>query len=76
MLEVADKVLAGVKAVREIAKKIHDVELLSRIADLMGDSADLKMEMAELKAEIIRVRDENDALKRHRIVLPKIRTTR
>ena len=47
MLEVADKVIDGIKTVREIASKIENAELLNQVADLMGDSADLKMEIAE-----------------------------
>jgi hypothetical protein len=64
MLEIADKVIDGIKTLRDIAKRIENAELHSRFADLMMASADLKMEMAELKAEIFHLRQENAALKR------------
>ena len=72
MLEVADKVIAGIKTVREIARKIENAELLNQVADLMGDSADLKMEIAELKSEIIGLRNENTDLKRKKDIRAKV----
>lgn len=64
MLEIADKVIEGIKAAREIAKRIENAELQSQMADLVMHTADLKMEMAELKSEIVTLRDENAAMKR------------
>ena len=64
MLEIADKVIDGIKTVRDIAKRLENAELLSRVADLVSAGADLKLETAELKAQIIGLMDENAALKR------------
>jgi hypothetical protein len=64
MLEIADKVVDGIKAIREIAKRIENAELQSHIADLMMSSADLKMEVAELKSNILQLREENAAVKK------------
>lgn len=64
MLEIADKVIDGIKAAREVAKRIENAELQNQMADLVINTADLKMEMAELKAEIMDLREENAHLKR------------
>jgi hypothetical protein len=66
MLEVADKVIEGVKAIREIAQKLHDADLQNQIADLLNNSANLKLELAEQKAELLNLRTENEDLKRGR----------
>jgi len=64
MLEVADKVIDGIKAAREVAKQVKNAELQSQMADLVSATADLKMETADLKAEILSLREENERLKR------------
>ena len=64
MLEYADKVIDGIKKLREIAKKIESAELQGQIADLMLASADMKLEMADLKSEMFKVQEENARLKR------------
>lgn len=64
MLEIADKVIEGIKLLRETAKKMQNAELQGQIADLLLSSADLKLEMAELKADVLKVREENAELKR------------
>jgi len=63
MLEVMDKVFKGAKALRDLAKKIENVELQNEIADLIGNTADLKLEVAQLKSELIDLKNENAALK-------------
>ena len=73
MLEIADKVIDGIKAVREIARRIQNAELQSQIANLMVSSADLKMEIADLKSEILRLREENSTLKKKADLRAKMR---
>lgn len=73
MLEIADKVIDGIKAVRDVAKRIENAELQNQIADLIGNTADLKMEIAELKVEIIKLREENTSLKRKTDLRSKLR---
>jgi hypothetical protein len=63
MLEIADRVIDGIKSVRDIARKLENAELNNRIADLINASADLKLELADLKVEIGRVKSENERLK-------------
>jgi hypothetical protein len=57
-------VIDGIKAIRDVAKRIENAELQNHIAELMMSSADLKMEMAELKSDIVRLREENAALRK------------
>ncbi|MCL2645799.1 MAG: hypothetical protein FWD61_02205 [Phycisphaerales bacterium] len=64
MFEIADKVIDGIKLLRETTKKMQNAELQGQIADLMLASADMKLEMVELKAKILKVREENAELKR------------
>ena len=73
MLEAIDKVIAGIKVLRDIAEKTKNAELRNTIADLQMASADLKLEVVELKSEIVRVRDESEALKRKRDLRSKMR---
>jgi len=73
MLEIADKVIDGIKAIREIAKRTENAELLSQIADLIMSSADLKMEVADLKSEVLRLREENAALRKRADLRAKMR---
>ena len=73
MLEIADKVIDGIKAIREIAKRIENAELQNQIADLLMSSADLKMEIADLKSEILGLREENATLKKKADLRAKMR---
>lgn len=72
MLEIADKVIDGIKLLRETAKKMQNAELQGQIADLMLASADLKMEMAELKSEVVTIREANIELQGRLDVLTKV----
>lgn len=63
MLEIADKVIEGVKAVREIARRMENAELLNKIADLIINAADLKLEQAQQKTELLRLQSEIERMK-------------
>lgn len=58
MLDALDRLVAGLKSVREIARRMRDAELLSAIADLSLDSAQLKGEMANIREDNTRLREE------------------
>ena len=73
MLEIADRVIDGIKTVREISKRIQDAELHNQIADLITNTADLKMEIAELKSAIIELREENNTLQRKKTLREKMK---
>ena len=52
-----------IRKLRELSKKIHDVELKTLIADLSGELADAKLELAEIKTQLAELKEENQTLK-------------
>lgn len=62
-LDVLDRLVTGLKSVREIARRMHDAELLSAIAELSLDSAQLKSEMADIRQDNTRLRGKLDELR-------------
>lgn len=58
MLEALDRLIDGLKTVRDVARRMHYAELLSAIANLTLDSVQLKADAASIREENTRLREE------------------
>ena len=72
MIEAVDRLITGLKAVRDVAQRMHDVELQRALADVILDSAQLKADMATLREENTSLREEVGQLRRQADMRSKI----
>jgi len=64
MFEALDRLITGLKTMRDVAQRMHDAELQSALADVTLDSAQLKADMATLREENATLREEVQKLRR------------
>ncbi len=72
MFEALDRLITGLKTVRDVAQRMHDVELLSALADLTLDSAQLKADTATVREENTKLREEVEQLRRQADIRSKV----
>jgi hypothetical protein len=72
VFEVIDRLLTGLKNVRNVAQRLHDAELQSALAEVTLDSAQLKADMATVLEENARLRDEVQQLRKRADIRSKV----
>lgn len=63
VLDAIDRLIGGIKKLRELSQKLKNAEMHDLIADLMLQGAELKMKTAELQSENLELRRSMDELR-------------
>ena len=72
MFEALDRLITGLKTVRDVAQRMHDAEMSSAVADLTLNSAQLKADAATVREENTRLREEVEQLRRQEDLRSKV----